>query len=278
MSEPTNYPHHGYPCDRGAFPMPPHPHCGGDFFPHANCCDKENAGYVQNANVVKNAECVHHTGNVEVANVVHNAVNVQQKVVVDEYLDDSQKSANAIANRTIAKAVIEGQYPYGTETKDTYAPIISANDKRAPQAGAVKKFVETYAPHTDRISGGNTGVPYSTTVYVAIKYGIGGSDNTEELYENAVTADSKKAVQSGAVNTALQGVYTDVKAGTYGTDDEELFENTVTEDSKKAVQSGAVYSALQSKLTIPELPSDDGTYTLQLVIADGTPTFSWVSA
>ncbi len=73
-------------------------------------------------------------------------------------------------------------------------------------------------------------------------------------------------------------VYPTIKAGTYGTDNEELFEDTVTEDSKKGVQSGAVYTALQGKLTTPELPSVDGTYTLQCVIADGAATLSWVSA
>jgi hypothetical protein len=29
---------------------------------------------------------------------------------------------------------------------------------------------------------------------------------------------------------------------------------------------------------LPETPSADGTYTLQVTVTDGTPTYSWISA
>ena len=140
-----------------------------------------------------------------------------------------------------------------------------ANDQSVVLWKHLKRFAEQFM---EKVNG---------SVYPTIKAGTYGIDN-EELFEDTVTENSKKGVQSGAVHTAVQGVYTDVKAGTYGTDNEELFEDTITASSKKAIQSGAVYTALQGKLTTPELPSVDGTYTLQCVIADGAATLSWVSA
>lgn len=40
---------------------------------------------------------------------------------------------------------------------------------------------------------------------------------------------------------------------------------------------GAALAAASVK-ELPALPEDDGTYTLQLVMADGVPTFTWEAA
>ena len=43
----------------------------------------------------------------------------------------------------------------------------------------------------------------------------------------------------------------------------------------RAIASLNVGAAVQAAAELPDLPEDDGTYTLQVVIDDGEATFSW---
>ena len=43
----------------------------------------------------------------------------------------------------------------------------------------------------------------------------------------------------------------------------------------RAIASLNVGAAVQAAEELPDLPEDDGTYTLQVVIDDGEATFSW---
>jgi hypothetical protein len=96
---------------------------------------------------------------------------------------------------------------------------------------------------------------------------------------------------AAAFKTAMSGVLlyyelatpveTDISA--YLTDDNLIavepggtltFENQLGDDYRLPVPSGVEYTIDLA----PDTPSTDGTYTLQCTVADGVPTYSWVSA
>ena len=52
------------------------------------------------------------------------------------------------------------------------------------------------------------------------------------------------------------------------------FENALADDYRLPVPSQEGYTIDLA----PDTPSTDGTYTLQCVVADGVPTYSWISA
>lgn len=130
-----------------------------------------------------------------------------------------------------------------------------ANDQSVVLWKHLKRFAEQFM---GKVNG---------SVYPTIKAGTYGTDN-EELFEDTVTENSKKGVQSGAVYTALAAKQ-----------DTLTIDNAPTEDSANPVASGGVYTAIGAVAgRVPECSdSTDGTFVLKCVVASGVRTYQWVS-
>ncbi len=82
--------------------------------------------------------------------------------------------------------------------------------------------------------------------------------------------------QFGSENIQINGTQGTVKVGNIlftASNDDYDNESTIT------FNSGIVFTGhmLLNKLDIPTLPAEDGTYTLQLTLTNGIPTYQWIS-
>lgn len=126
------------------------------------------------------------------------------------------------------------------------------------------------------INNGVANIPYAyTNVAGVVKVGNGLSMDNGAIFINKALDDQIKVGTNGThpITPAKQHISTYYGlAKLAGVD---LANEEVTVGTYPAAAKTAIKSMLD--LPIPSAPIADGTYTLQVVVSSGTPTYSWVS-
>lgn len=134
-------------------------------------------------------------------------------------------------------------------------------------------------------AGGNSSAVYEAAVAIGSFSSVSGRDSV------AIGSGAKSNTSGVGVGTSSSAYYNSVAIGYFAktTAESAIQIGYGTNSTQKTLQIGYkvgntywTYTLLDSDGTIPAarhatLPAADGTYTLQLVIADGVPTLSWVA-
>lgn len=74
------------------------------------------------------------------------------------------------------------------------------------------------------------------------------------------------------LQTALKALYFSLGGNAANVQTDDI--NTIL----RAIANLQLINAIKAAMELPALPEDDGTYSLQLVMDDGTATFTWETA
>lgn len=161
------------------------------------------------------------------------------------------------ANLTIdANGALAGNYGVASTSANG---LMSASDKEK---------LNGIAPSATANTGTVTEIVMNGTTYTD-------TDGTVNL-GTVITDISGKADSSSLAAVALSGNYSDLNGalptpGLAG----EYYLRVIEETSNTM---SYIWADIPVGDTLPELPSQDGTYTLQVTIASGTPTYTWIAA